>query len=318
MSILISDAKIFVSIYNPDGQEIYGSILSTRTLVVTGGGCAEIEWTPTKTGNYTILIEFESTNYIDGTSLTLIIEMRYETHMDVTMPESLIFPDHGRLMVTLSGGIGKVTGAEIFIHIQVDGNSIEELTLSTDVRGLVQTDIYPTLAGNMTIVIEYRGSGVYAACIHTVSVLVQPLAELTISTSPNFYSGMNGSITVDVDIQGLDDEWIGTLNIQVYDYLNNLLRNYTTYTSATDQIQIQFWSTSIGFYTVVAEISQVPVLGSVNATATFAISDLPLSIPMDGSSTTVMSSGILLGIIGFALRRRLGGALENVSVEWDI
>jgi len=315
---LISDAEIYVSIFNPEGKEIYGSILSTKTLVVTESGYAEIEWTPTKTGNYTIIIEYEGTEFIESSSLTLIIKIRYETNLDVSAPESINYPDSGRLMVTLSGGLGKVSGAEIRIRIVIGDLSEEEILLVTDVRGLVQADIDPSYAGNMTIEVEYLGSDIYAECKMILSVLIYPAVDLEISSSPAYYTGVNGSITVAVDIQGLVDSWRGTLNLLIYSNLNELVRNYSTTTKAVDTIILRFVTYDLGIYSILVKISGVPLLGTANATGSFEITDTPLSIPMDTGSTTVMSSGIILGIIGFALRKKLTGALDNVSVEWDI
>lgn len=314
----ILDAEIYVSIFDPQGKEIYGSILSTRTLVVTSGGHAEIEWTPTKTGNYSIIIEYEGTNFITSSSLTFSIQTRYETHMDVTTPESIQYPNSARIMVTLSGGVGKVSGAEIRLRLLLDGKPVEEIILTTDVRGLVQTDIYPSLAGNMTIEVEYEGSDIYAPSFLTNSIIIRPIVDVVITTSTNFFIGQNSSILVEIDIKGVTDDWIGCMNIRIYDSASTLLRNYTTSVSSDDILDVKFGSTTVGIYSVVVEISNVPIVGRFNKNTTFEISDLPPSIPMDGSSTTVMGSGIVLGLIGFAIRRRLSGAIESVSVEWDL
>ncbi|MHA2425446.1 MAG: hypothetical protein ACXAEF_11710, partial [Candidatus Thorarchaeota archaeon] len=76
----VEDAYVYVSIFDPDGTEIFGSLLTTRSLVVTTLGYAEIDWTPSKTGNYSIFIEFEGTEYLSYSNLTITVLTRYETH----------------------------------------------------------------------------------------------------------------------------------------------------------------------------------------------------------------------------------------------
>ncbi|MFW9850259.1 MAG: hypothetical protein ACFFF4_14070, partial [Candidatus Thorarchaeota archaeon] len=158
----IADAFIYVSIYDPDGSEVFGSLLTTRTLIVMTGGYADIEWTPSKTGNYTVFIQYEGNDFIRQSNLTITILTRYETHMDVTLPDRVVFPASGRLMVTLSGGLGKVSYAEVTIQLQLEGIIIQELFLETDVRGLAQIDLAPPYAGNYSILISYHGSERYA------------------------------------------------------------------------------------------------------------------------------------------------------------
>jgi prenyltransferase beta subunit len=314
----ISNSHVYVSVYDPTGHEIYGSIITTRTLVEAKSGLVSIEWTPTKTGNYSVIIDYEGTAFISSTTLSITVLVRYETHLDVTVPTQLVYPDSGRLMATLSSGAGKVSNAELCVEVAFGGVPAEEHWVTTDIRGLIQFDISPTYAGNMSIRILYAGSDINAGCTYETCVLVEPAVELVVSAKTGLTIGTNGSILVDVIIGGVMENWSGTLAVDIYDSDGTQVKSVQLVTASDASHELHITPTLAGVYTVYVNLANLPIIGTTNTTAHITVGDISLSIPMEGSNITVMVSGAVLGVIGLLLRRKLSGAVDGLSAEWDM
>ncbi|MHA1909307.1 MAG: hypothetical protein ACW98Y_18565, partial [Candidatus Thorarchaeota archaeon] len=317
LSDAIEDAFIYISVFDPDGAEIFGSLLTTRSLVVTSLGYAEIDWTPSKTGNYTLLIEYEGTDYIGNSTLTIIVLARYETHMDVSLPELLVFPNSGRLMVTLSGGVGKVSDAELVVQLLIDESVVQEIVLMTDVRGLAQTDLIAPYAGNYSVSIVYVGSDRYMDTMHIAQLIVEPVADLEFNFSQPLYVGVNGSILIELDIQGVSPDWTGLLHLSATNPDGSIVGSGVVDVNWNSTVEAHIFPNLEGEYTIYVEISELPIIGQLNFSAEFYVTVIPFSSQMDVSTVPILSGGAVLGVIGLILRKRLGGALDSLSVEWD-
>ncbi|MCK5150945.1 MAG: hypothetical protein KAQ65_03850 [Candidatus Thorarchaeota archaeon] len=317
LSDVVEGAFIYVSIYDPDGKEIFGSLLTTRTLIGTTSGYVEIDWTPTKTGNYSIFIEYEGDEFIESSKLSFIVLTRYETHMDITMPERLVYPESGRLMVTLAGGSGKVSGAELMVQLFIDNSVVQLLYLITDVRGLAQTDLMPPYAGNYSIVISYLGSERYADSSQTFPLIIEPTAEFDIALGQTLNVGVNGSILIVIDVQGVQSDWTGTLQFEAVNPVGDVIRSGIILVKRNSTLEIYLIPDVEGIYVVHAEISDLPIINSLNFSSDFLVAVLPFSSQMDPGTVPVLSGGAALAVIGLVLRKKLGGALDSLSVEWD-
>lgn len=314
----ILNSQVYVSVYDPAGHEIYGSILTTRTLVEAKTGLVTVKWTPTKTGNYSVILAYEGTAYITNTTLTLTILVRYETQLDVTVPERLVYPESGRLMATLSGGAGKIANAEVCVEVAFNGAAPDEHWLTTDIRGLIQFDISPTYAGNMSVRVLYAGSDINAECIYETYVLVEPSVELGVSSSTGLRIGTNGSILVDVSVGGVSENWSGALLVSIYDSQGKQVGTIQAMTGPDASHEFFMTPALTGVYTLYVDLSDLPVVGSANKTAYLTVADVSILVPMEGSNITVVASGVILGVIGLVLRKRLSGAVEGFSAEWDL
>jgi hypothetical protein len=58
-----SGMTVFVSLYDPEGREIYGSPLTIRAPVTIGYSGVILAWTPTEIGNYTLRLVFEGDTF---------------------------------------------------------------------------------------------------------------------------------------------------------------------------------------------------------------------------------------------------------------
>ena len=71
-----------------------------------------------------------------------------------------------------------------------------------------------------------------------------------------------------------------------------------------------------GQFTVNITVSGLPVTGFMKSELKFTITPVPISIVLDAGATPVAAGVPIIGIIGYILRRRLGGSLEGLPTEW--
>ncbi|MFW9953796.1 MAG: prenyltransferase/squalene oxidase repeat-containing protein [Candidatus Thorarchaeota archaeon] len=313
----IEDAHVYISLYDPSGKEVYGNILTTRTLVIAKTGSVSVSWIPSMVGNYSLFIEFEEDAFRGYSNLSLIVLTRYETNMDITLPEGSVYPHSLRLMVTLSGGLGKVSGASLVVLLYLNSLEANSYSLVTDIRGLAQIDIVPEFAGNYTVVVSYAGNERYAASTRTLYFIIEPSPVVDISIGKSLYVGVNGSIIVAIDIQGARYDWIGTLIIQIIDPYGEVSKTVQAGVSAVSSKEVYFTPNSEGLYRILAFVEQIPIIGMTNASKDIMISVLLTSLEMDVGTFPVVSGGAVLGVIGLILRRKLKGSIDSLSVEWD-
>ncbi|MDF1537701.1 MAG: terpene cyclase/mutase family protein [Candidatus Thorarchaeota archaeon] len=314
---VIEDASIYVSIYDPTGAEIFGSLLTTRTLVPTTLGSANIDWTPSKTGNYTVFVEYEGNDFIQYRNLSLVVLSRYETNIDATLPERVTYPESGRLMVTLSGGIGKVTHVDVLIQLFIEGELVDELILATDARGLIQSDLSPPYAGNYTVLISYAGSLIYSECTNSIGFIVEPDLVIDISTGGPLYAGIAGTIIVSLDVLGAQTGWQGTLLANVVNPNGVVLTSQNYQVNANSSVEINIVPDMEGLYAISVELRGLPIIELGNASSDIMVNLAPPPIVLTNSDAPVVYGGAALGILGLLLRRRLSGSVDSLSVEWD-
>ncbi|MHA1903462.1 MAG: prenyltransferase/squalene oxidase repeat-containing protein, partial [Candidatus Thorarchaeota archaeon] len=155
---IIDFATIWVSLYAPDGREIYGSILSIRTNVQIENGIAEISWIPNAPGVYNLSLIFDGEPLKDDCQLQISSLARYPTSITLEMTQEASHGDSIQVTLTLSGLLSKIQGATVILTVSLNGTIITEEDLVTGFRGSVQTELRDLPAGNHTIVVSYLGS----------------------------------------------------------------------------------------------------------------------------------------------------------------
>ncbi len=71
-----------------------------------------------------------------------------------------------------------------------------------------------------------------------------------------------------------------------------------------------------GQFTVNVTVSGLPVTSVTRSELKFTITPVPISIVLDAGATPVAAGGAIITLLGFILRRRLGGTFEGLPVEW--
>jgi prenyltransferase beta subunit len=313
----ILDSILYISIYDPNGKEIYGSIIKDRTPVDTKNGLVEIIWTPHKAGKYEIFAEFEGLPFISGTNETIETALRYSCELTVLSPESVTYPDEPRISFTLISSIGGVADASINITIIHTNGSIHWFTHSTNTRGSGQVSLGNLLAGDYDVFLTYSGSEQYIPCWILTNVSIKPTAKIELVQVENSVISGNCTIYFQTVVHGVDSVWIGTAKIQhIYD--GQVLHDWMYEVQDVSSFTIFFTPEDIGEHSLCVILSKLPTISNFSEILIFSISEPPVTLPkkilIESPLYIVV---IILPVVSAVVRKRLGGWLSNITGEWE-
>ncbi|MFW9804213.1 MAG: hypothetical protein ACFFFC_16250, partial [Candidatus Thorarchaeota archaeon] len=210
-------ATVYVSLYSPSGREILGSPLTTRTAYPVGADGIVISWSPNLTGNYTLTLMFEGTDYWLSTSRVMTVLIRYVSQVDVDHPATMEFGQPIPLSITLSSGVFRISDASLTIYVWMDEQLMLEQPVLTGSRGGVDTKLDGFLAGNLTVEVKFNGTDSYAPTSNRFSLLVTPVLLLEVTPLIPLQVGLNSTLNVSYSILGVAEEWTGGLEISISD-----------------------------------------------------------------------------------------------------
>jgi hypothetical protein len=119
-----------------------------------------------------------------------------------------------------------------------------------------------------------------------------------------------------VAVVGVGGEWSGNVTVSVYDPLDVLLLNRSLSIGQQFELVLFIVPSMEGQFTVNITISGLPVTGFMKSELKFTITPVPIGIVLDVGTTPVAAGALIIALIGYILRRRLGGSLEGLPTEW--
>ncbi|MGM0687080.1 MAG: hypothetical protein ACQET3_08945 [Promethearchaeati archaeon] len=198
----INDGTIRVSLYNPDGEEIYGNSLSTSTTIDLAEGPPTIDWTPRIAGNYTLTFSYAGTEFRQACELSIVVLSRYATSLTfVDLTEAAYYDEEFKLSVRLTRENHKIGGAPIRIEILYGSQTVAKQTIATDWVGTAKAQFNLEYAGNYDVVVSYRGSELNNPCSveGQVSLLPELSASLSGLSEPYVGAECKANITLVID-----------------------------------------------------------------------------------------------------------------------
>jgi prenyltransferase beta subunit len=314
----ISDATIEVSLWAPDGREIYGSLLSTVTSLQTDEGWAEIAWLPNRIGNYTLVVRYHGTEYIENTTLQMIILTRHETSFVAEIPKRISYPDELEFNLELQYENGPLVNASVLLSLVRDSEILHTASRRTSFAGIAVFEVTGLQGGNYTLIVEYQGSSDFADCRLIHELIVQPEVELELTVLSMPYVQVKGEFQITLFIGGVDSVWTGTLIAEIVGEggFSEKLLEVAVGPNATKNIPVFFEQE--GNYTIRYGVTGIPLLGDLLYSSSILITAKPLTIPMDEASFPVAISGVVIAIIGLVLKKKLGIAIEELPTDWDV
>jgi hypothetical protein len=316
---IILDSIIYVSLYDPNGREIYGSILKERTPVEAPEGSVEIIWTPQKSGIYRIFVEFEGIPYIEGCNRTLELLVRHSCTYNVLTSEPVTYPESPSLSYSLISNIGGVPGASINITIIHANGTRHWLNHFTDSRGNGQVLLDNMHAGFHEIILNYSGSEEYTSCWTSTNVTVKPNVDVEIQSIVNAFTENNCSLNLAVNVNGVENDWNGSIRILHLKPNGGVAGSWELKIYKESDISINFIPEIEGEHSLDVFVWGLPIISNYSAREKFSVSiPVPvIEIPMDVSTTPVQIAGIILPFIAFAINKRIGSWLGSISGEWE-
>jgi hypothetical protein len=310
-------ATVYVSLYNPAGREIHGSPLTTRTAHSISSAGITIAWVPSLAGNYSLEIIFEGGNFWLNASAEISVLVRYPTVIQIEHPASMEYGQPIPLSITLHSGIFKIQDAYLLIRVWSDSHLILEQTAITGNRGSAEVLLDSLLAGNLTVMVEFIGTGSFAPIIHSISLIVTPLLLLNVTPLTEVQVGLNCTLNMSYSILGVDADWIGGLEISIINPLGQVVETTSLNIQHTGVTTMVFFVELDGEYRADILVSGLPAVDQMQSALTFQATTMSPSIPMDAGVAPWVGGLGIIAAMAVLVWKRVGVIVSTLPGEWD-
>jgi hypothetical protein len=312
----VDAVDVWISLFAPDGREVYGSPLTSQTRISSVDGLIEVSWNPSMTGNYTLEVWFEGDDFRGASWFSVIVLTRRATVMEVNLPDEVIFPAEPQLILSLKSGFAKLADADVHLTIMLGNETIWTTVLETDFSGRALIDLENLLAGEYVALLSYLGSEVYSPINASAELRIMPSVAVAIITVTDAYIGFNCSVVLGVVVQGVPDNWQGTMQITVSDPDGSIIEVTETITSGFE-LSLLFVPRLDGVHGLNFTISGLPVITNFTDCFSFSVVDAPLALKLDLGLAPLLGGSGIIGVIGFLVRKKLGAMMDNLPTEWE-
>ncbi|MFX1330385.1 MAG: hypothetical protein ACFE9W_02415 [Promethearchaeota archaeon] len=310
-------AVVYASLYAPNGREIHGSPLTTRTAYAVSADGIVISWSPSLKGNYTLTLLFEGTDYWQATSRLITVLIRYMSHVDVDRPATMEYGQLVPLSITLSSGVFRIPEVMLTILVWMDDQLLLELPVLTGSRGGVDTMLEGLLAGNLTVEVKFNGTDSYAPTTNRFSLLVTPLLLLEVTPIVPVQVGLNSTLNMSYSILGVAEVWTGGLQLSIFNPEEKLVGTWSLIVHKVGYSIIEFYVELEGEYLIEIDVNGLPAVERVNSVLSILASSAASSLPMDAGTTSWIGGLGIVAAIAVLVRKRVGGIVGRLPAEWD-
>ncbi|MGV9168979.1 MAG: prenyltransferase/squalene oxidase repeat-containing protein [Promethearchaeia archaeon] len=313
----INDGTIRVSLYNPDGDEVYGSSLSTSTAIDLAEGPPMINWTPKVAGNYTLTFSYAGTEFREACELSVVVLSRYATSLTFThLTETAYYDEDLKVTLRLARENHKIGGVPIQIEVLYENQTVATRTVTTDWVGSAKMQFNLEYAGNYDVVVSYRGSELNNPCSVEGQVSLLPEISGSLSGLSESYLGAECKANITLVIAGARENSSFMVMGELYGPEGNLVKTVNESASWMSSIQVTFSPTTIGEHVLNLTLTGLPAIENASISVIFSIESPPINIPMSESAIPLGGGLGIIGILAVAVRRRIKSVIESLPEEW--
>ncbi len=316
LDIPLDSVDVSISLYDPLGNEILGSPLSSVTKYETNDGVIEVSWTPTLTGNYSLVVSYEGNEFISSCDFQITTLSRYQTDMEVDVDWVFTFGNPVRATITLSSPTAKVSNVEIEVKAFLEGMCIIDTSIPTSFRGIATIQLHDLPAGLILLNFSFNGDSNFAPAYQTRMIKVQPIVDVFVAEVISPYLGSNCTVCLNISILGPDMSWTGLLSYKIT-RPDNRTQLGQIVVGSTGSISLTFHAEVIGVYSINLTISGIPAIATYHDTFNIVIESAPIPLMVDAATTPVFTGGLVLPLIGLFVRKRLNRIIESLPSDWD-
>jgi hypothetical protein len=318
MNETIHDGTIRVSLYNPDGEEIYGNSLSTSTSIDLTEGPPTINWTPRVAGNYTLAFSYAGTEFRQACELSIVVLSRYATSLTFSdLTESAYYDEEFKLSVRLARENHKIANASIDIKILYESRIVAVRTLTTDWVGSAKTEFNLEYAGNYDVVVSYRGSEINNPCSIEGQVSLLPEIGASLSGLSKPYLGAECKANITLVIAGARENSSFQVMGELYGPEGNLVKTITGSPSRISSIEVAFSPNTIGEHLLNLMLTGLPAVENASISISFSIKSPPIVVPMAETAIPLGGGLGIIGVLAVAVRRRIKSVIESFPEKWE-
>jgi hypothetical protein len=260
---------------------------------------------------------FEGDAFLNATALELVIDVRYPSTLDVDMPELMEFGEVIPITATLTGALGRISGASIVLTVTQDSVVQREDTLTTNGQGVASLNLVGLLSGNHTVTLTFLGSVTQAPSSVSMSLVITPVVVLDIEATSNLYLGHYCTVNLTVTVLGTDPGWSGTLEAWLSDPNGDSAGQWTFEIGVYSVVKIGFNATIVGTHVLNTTISGLPVVVSQDYPMSVTVINETLSLQLDAGTTPLLGGFGVLAAIGVVLRKKLKSVLGSLPGDWN-
>ncbi len=314
----LAERTVLVSVFDPDGNEVYGSPLTSQTPVKTSqSGIIVVTWTPVRIGVYRLVFHFEGDSYEQQAELVQYVLVRNMVTVDVQMQNSIDYGQRLIIIISLQSGFSHVGEGYVDVCLLCAGQPVLRERVAVSSLGMARLEYDTVPAGNYTVRITYEGTDRYAPLTITRLLIVRPIVSVAIHPLTEVYVSENVQIRLDVQVHGVDYHWNGTLHVWIEDADGRSISEWHLISDRTATHIVTFVVSEPGEYYVRVSLDQIPVLSEYNTSTRIHAVVRPFSVTLNESTMPVVSGGVVAGLAALLVRRRLRGMLEALPADWD-
>ncbi|MHA1864558.1 MAG: hypothetical protein ACTSWA_12370, partial [Candidatus Thorarchaeota archaeon] len=312
----IDGAEVWVSVYDSLDREIYGHPLTTRTLLTSSALGIEVSWTPTLTGEYRVILEFEGNTFYNQSSIEIVVLVRHRSSITLEAPQLSEFGEIIPITLTLEGSIGGLSIENVTLTVFTDGVMQFEEALVTGARGVITHNLVGLLAGTHTVTLTFAGSGSQAPCSSELVIDVTPLVVIAINNEGLLFAGRENTLSISVSVLGTSGDWIGSLDAVLLSPTNVEIGNWNFEIDPYSILDIDFLPSVEGTYSLNVTVLGLPVAIERTYPLAIAVVRESLQIEFDAGNTSLLGGFGVLSVIGIIMRKKMKGVVGSMPSEW--
>ncbi|TFG34604.1 hypothetical protein EU527_02550 [Candidatus Thorarchaeota archaeon] len=312
----VDELNVWVSLYDPFGREIYGNPLTTRTLLPSAENGVEISWTPTLTGEYRVLFDYEGDEFYCPSSIEVFVLVRYMSSVEIVAPSITEFGEILPLSITLNGAVGGLSAKTVTIIVSMNGLIEYEESVMTGSRGIVSHNIVGLMAGTHIISVFFLGSDTQAPCMSELLVDVTPIVVVVIDNERSLYVGRNCSLSFSLSILGTQSDWNGTLDAVLIDPTHEMIGNWSFMINPHSVLTIMFIPAIEGTYSLNLTVFGLPVIAKETCPLAVAVVHESLYLLLDAGNTPLIGGFGVLSVLGIIARKKMKSVVGSLPGEW--
>ncbi|TXT55248.1 MAG: hypothetical protein BAJATHORv1_40158 [Candidatus Thorarchaeota archaeon] len=314
----IPEKDVRISLFDPNGREIFGSPLTTYSLISIPSGGYELTWTPSLTGNYSLVINFEGDTYLDSAVLEMDILVRVRTTLTLEVSDEVDFGNPITLSVNIVGGLSRMKNTSIIVSLYYLDEFLSDYSLTTSSNGIASSEIQVPLAGDYIVVANYVGTNYYAPSSANSSFRVLPRMTVSVTDSSGLHVGVNCSVIFEIHVIGVSLNWSGVSNIIVISPTTSIIYNYTITIGAFDVFQLSFVPDNTGVYLLTFRISPVPLFENLTQNLQMNAIEPPIYLTLDMGTVPVIGGLGIIGVLVAVFLSRFGKISGKLPTEWAV
>ncbi|MBD3406889.1 MAG: hypothetical protein GF411_12300 [Candidatus Lokiarchaeota archaeon] len=316
LDVEVPNLEVQVSIFNPNNREIFGNPLTSYTLISVEAGGYQISFTPSLSGNYSIVISFNGNLFLSSANYERTILARVQTQLSIEIFNDWEFGESVSISVNLVGGISKMKDELIFISIYRDSTFVSDYEISTSANGIGSIEIMPELSGNYVVIAKYQGTDYFAPAMIESTFQILPRLSISQTGSTGIYVGLDSTIHFEIRVVGVSTEWVGNVSIEIFDSENKKVEEKTIEINSFEIFSVSFIPESVGVYFFKFNVSTVPILTNLTHEFQFEAFTVPIYMHLDVGTVPVVSGIGIIVVFALIFTQRLNNVSVKLPSEW--